>query len=298
MRILVSGSHGLIGSALLSLLGTNGHRIVRLVREKNNENEPFVLWDPENLKVQIDELENFDAVIHLAGESVATGRWNEQKKKAIYDSRVHHTEFLCEVLKKCKNPPKVFISASAIGYYGDTGNEIVDEGRGVGRGFLSQVCQKWEASTQNLKDRGIRVVNLRFGVVLSSDGGALAKMLTPFRLGLGGRMGSGRQYMSWIAIDDVVQAIHYILRKENLEGPINIVAPNPVTNGDFTRVLGRCLGKRTPFPLPAFLAKILFGEMANELFLASTRVEPKKLIDAEFLFQYRNLEDALSYLLE
>jgi uncharacterized protein (TIGR01777 family) len=298
LRILLSGSHGLIGSALTSFLADHGHRVVRLLREKQVTDDEVVIWDPLERKVKIEELEGFEAVIHLAGENVASGRWTTKKKQAIYDSRIQSTQFLCECFKKLSSPPKDFICASAIGFYGHRKEEELDEKQGSGNGFLSNVCKDWEAVSEVLNDYPIRVAHLRFGVVLSSDGGALAQMLRPFRMGFGGRVGSGEQYMSWIAIDDAISALYFVLRHNEMTGPVNIVSPNPVTNLEFTKILGQTLGKWAIVPLPAFLARIAMGELANELLLASTRAIPAKLMESEFSFQFPNLADALEHVIE
>lgn len=298
MRILVSGSHGLIGTAFISYLADHGHHVIRLVRGRHEIDDVVVKWNPLEKEIDITELEGFDAVVHLAGENVASGRWTANKKKAIYDSRILSTQFLCECFKKLKSPPKTFICASAIGFYGHRGEEELDEKSGSGKGFLSNVCQEWEAVTDTLKESSMRVAHLRFGVVLSSEGGALAQMLRPFRMGFGGRVGSGEQYMSWITIDDAVSAMYFIMRHKEMSGPINVVSPNPVTNLEFTRVLGETLGRWAIVPLPAFLARIAMGELANELLLASTRVIPAELQKSEFLFQFPNLEEALDHVIE
>jgi uncharacterized protein (TIGR01777 family) len=238
-----------------------------------------------------------DAVVHLAGENIASARWTERQKARIRDSRVKATGLLCNLLARYSPPPKALVCASAIGYYGDRGDEILKEESAPGSGFLSDVCREWEAATQPAVERGIRVVNLRIGMVLSALGGGLAKMLTPFKLGAGGVMGSGRQYMSWIAVDDLVDAIHFALTHESLRGPANAVAPSPVTNREFTRTLGRVLSRPTPFPMPAFAARLAFGEMADALLLASTRVQPARLLASGFTFRYPDLEGALRHLL-
>jgi hypothetical protein len=235
--------------------------------------------------------------VHLAGENIAAGRWTVEKKARIRDSRVKGTKTLCEALAQLSQPPKVLVSASAIGYYGDRGAELLWENSALGTGFLAEVCQAWEEATRPAMEKGIRVVLLRIGVVLSPAGGALAKMLLPFKLGLGGIIGSGKQYMSWIALDDVVGTIDHVLITDTLQGPVNAVAPHPVTNSEFTKTLRRVLRRPTLFPMPAFAARLAFGEMADELLLASTRVEPKRLIATEYRFRYPELEDALRHLL-
>lgn len=239
-----------------------------------------------------------DAVVHLAGENIARARWSERQKALIRDSRVKGTRLLCDLLARYSPPPKALVCASAVGYYGDRADEILKEESAPGSGFLADVCREWEAATQPAVERGIRVVNLRIGIVLSPMGGALAKMLTPFKLGVGGTIGSGRQYMSWIALDDVVGAIHFALTNESLHGPVNAVAPNPVTNREFTHTLGRVLSRPTLFPMPAFAARLVLGEMADALLLASARVEPAQLLASGFTFRHPDLEAALRALLK
>jgi hypothetical protein len=241
-------------------------------------------------------LQGVEAVVHLAGENIAE-RWTAAKKANIRDSRANGTRVLCEALTGLTPLPKVLVSASAIGYYGDRGAEVLTEDSASGSGFLAEVCRAWEVATEPAHQRGIRVVRLRFGVVLSAAGGALAKMLPPFRLGLGGTLGSGRQYMSWIALDDAVGAIHHAVVTEPLQGPTNAVAPQPVTNQAFTKALGSVLRRPTLLPLPAFAARLIFGEMADELLLASTRVQPAKLQASGYSFRYPELEGALRHVL-
>jgi uncharacterized protein (TIGR01777 family) len=297
MNILVSGSHGLIGSTLIPFLTTGGHQVTRLSRAATAGAAPTLQWDPESNSIPTPALDGLDAVVHLAGENIASGRWTAEKKARIRDSRVKGTRLLCEALAQLANPPKVLVSASAIGFYGDRGDTAVTENSRPGMDFLAQVCRDWEAATEAATARGIRVVNLRIGVVLSPAGGALAKMLTPFRLGAGGVIGDGGQYMSWIALDDVVGAIQHVLLTESLQGPVNAVAPHPVTNRQFTKILGHVLGRPTLFPMPAFAARAMFGEMADALLLASTRVEPKQLQATGYAFGYPEAEDALRHLL-
>ena len=300
MRILVTGSSGMIGSALVPFLTAGGHRVIRLIRSQSqtpSSGESWG-WDPERgtmLSAGHDEL---DAVVHLAGENIAGARWTQRQKTLIRDSRVKGTRVLSDLMGRRSPPPKVLVCASAIGYYGDRGDEILREESASGSGFLPEVCREWEAACQPAAEKGIRVVNLRIGVVLSPLGGALAKMLTPFKLGAGGVIGSGRQYMSWIAVDDVVSTIHFALTHDSLRGPVNSVAPNAVTDRDFTQTLGRVLSRPTLFPMPAFVARLAFGEMADALLLASTRVEPARLLETGFTFRYPDLESALRYLLE
>ena len=295
MRALISGSTGLVGSALVSFLSTEGHEVVRLVRATPERGE--IGWDPSGGSIHEDGLEGLDAVVHLAGENIAEGRWTDAKKERIRESRVEGTRILCEALARLEGPPKVLVCASAIGFYGDRGDETVSEESAPGTGFLSDVCQAWEAAAQPARDKGIRVVHLRLGVVLSAEGGALAKMLFPFKMGVGGRIGSGDQYMSWISIGDAVGAIHHSLMTDSMEGPVNAVAPAAVTNSEFTKTLGRVIGRPTIFPMPGFAARLAFGEMAEALLLASTRVKPARLDESGYGFAHPDLEGALRHLL-
>jgi uncharacterized protein (TIGR01777 family) len=296
MKILVTGASGLIGTALVSSLTSSGHEVTRLVRRQPNPGEQAAHWDPIAGSIDARALEGLDAVVHLAGENIAE-RWTAAKKARIRDSRVKGTQLLCETLTRLSSPPKVLVSASAIGYYGDRGEETLTDDSPPGRAFLSEVCRAWEAATEPARQHGLRVVQLRLGVVLSAAGGALAKMLPPFRLGLGGVLGSGQQYMSWIALDDVVSAIQHALVTDALQGPTNAVAPQAVTNQEFTKTLGKVLGRPTAIPLPAFAARLMFGEMADELLLASTRVQPTKLLASGYQFRYPELEAALQHVL-
>lgn len=296
MKILVPGSTGLIGSNLLALLRSGGHEVVPLVRRKRGGANEELYWDPYAGVLDAGRLEGFDAVVHLSGENVA-GRWTDEKKQKILESRLKTTRLLSDALAGLNTPPKVFVCASAIGYYGDRGDEVLTEESAAGEGFLADVVKRWEAATEPAAEQGVRVVNTRFGVVLSPEGGALAKMLLPFKLGLGGFIGSGDQWWSWVAMDDVVGAIHHALTTEDLRGPVNIVAPNPTTNRQFTRVLGRVLARPTLFPVPSFAARLAFGEMADEMLLASARVEPRKLKASGYEFRFTDLEEALRHLL-
>jgi uncharacterized protein len=294
-KVLVSGSSGLIGSALCSLLATKGHPVIRLVR-KSSSSEGEIAWDP-NKPLSTESLSGFEAVVHLAGESIV-GRWTEEKKAAIRHSRVAGTKNLVKALAEAPHRPKVFISASAIGYYGNRGQETLREDSPVGRGFLADVCREWEFATNPAADAGIRTVQTRFGVVLSPEGGALAKMLPPFRLGVGGKMGNGRQWWSWIDLQDVAGAIEHAIRDNSLCGAVNVVAPNPVTNAEFTSILASVLGRPAVFPMPAFIARMALGQMADELLLASQRVEPAKLVAAGYVFRQPNLRQSLQALLK
>lgn len=295
MKVLVSGPNGLVGSALRPLLTTGGHSIVGLTRSKSSENA--IVWDPDAGKLDANELRGFDGVVHLAGESIAAGRWSEAVKKRIRDSRVKGTTLLCQALARQETPPKVLVCASAIGYYGNRGDEHLDEDSALGSGFLPDVCQEWEAATEPARARGIRVVNLRFGVVLSPAGGALKQMLLPFKMGVGGVVGSGNQYMSWIALDDAVGAIYHSLTHDDVQGPVNATAPNPVTNREFTKTLGKVLRRPTIFPMPAFAARLALGEMADALLLSSAYVLPTKLQASGYQFRFSDLEPALRHVL-
>jgi uncharacterized protein len=296
MNILVTGASGLIGTALVSSLMSSSHEVTRLVRGQPNPGEKAVRWDPMAGSIEASALEGIDAVVHLAGENIGE-RWTAAKKVRIRDSRVKGTQLLCETLARLSSPAQVLVSASAVGYYGDRGEEILTEDSPSGRGFLPEVSRAWEAATEPARQHGIRVVQLRLGVVLSAAGGALAKMLPPFRLGLGGVLGSGRQYMSWIALDDAVGAMQHAIVTDTLQGPTNAVAPRPVTNQEFTKTLGKVLGRPTAIPLPAFAARLMFGEMADELLLASARVQATKLLASGYQFRYPELEDALRHVL-
>jgi hypothetical protein len=296
MRILLTGSSGLIGQALIPFLAAGGHKVVRLTRSRSPARGRHVSWDPEAGTLDPEDLEDFDAVVHLAGESIV-GKWTPAKKARILESRAQGTRLLSESLVHLRRRPIVLVSASAIGFYGDRGDKVVDEDSSAGSLFLSKVAKAWEEATQPAARGGIRVVNLRIGFVLSKAGGGLASMLLPFKLGIGGRVGSGRQYMSWIAIDDVVGAISHAILTEALHGPVNAVAPHPVTNREFTKTLGGVLGRPTIFPLPVFAARRVLGEMADELLLASTRVNPSRLLSTSYEFCFPELEGALRYVL-
>jgi uncharacterized protein (TIGR01777 family) len=300
MKIAVSGATGLVGSALVAFLTTGGHEVKRLVRPSSKGGSASagdITWDPAKGSVDAAGLEGLDAVVHLAGEGIASGRWNAEKKQRIYDSRIKATRLLCETLAKLSQKPKTLVCASAIGFYGDRGDELLTETSSTGSGFLAEVCRDWEAATQPATAAGIRVVNLRFGVILTGAGGALKQMLTPFKLGVGGKIGSGTQYMSWITLDDVIGAIHHSLMNDSVRGPVNTVAPNPVTNAEFTKTLGRVLGRPTIFPMPVFAAKLAFGEMANELLLSGQRVQPGVLLSSGYAFRHAQLEAGLRHVL-
>ncbi len=295
--MLVSGSHGLVGRALVKSLIDDGHEVVRLVRHDRTLGAFEIEWHPNQGRVEAQQLEGFDAVFHLAGESIASGRWTDEKKRAIRDSRVKGTALLSETLAQLSQPPSVFVCASAIGYYGNRGDEVLTETSGPGNDFLASVCVEWEEATRPAAEKGIRTVNTRFGIILDGNGGALAKMLTPFRMGIGGRVGDGKQWMSWITLEDVVAGLKFMLLDTAARGPVNFVAPKPVTNAEFTRTLGRVLARPTFFPVPAFGVRLAFGEMADALLLSSQRVEPVVLEEKGFPFYWPTLEPALWNLL-
>jgi uncharacterized protein len=294
-RILVSGVSGPIGAALLPSLKARGFNVTRLVRGGPSA-DGRVSWDPAQ-PLPPDSVSGFEAVIHLAGETVV-GRWTEEKKRQIRSSRVLGTRNLAQALAKAPQRPRLLISGSAIGYYGDRGEEILGENSASGKGFLPEVCREWEAATQPATDAAIRTVQIRIGVVLSPDGGALQKMLLPFRLGVGGNMGNGNQWWSWIHVQDLVGAVHHILKNDLLQGPVNVVSPRPVSNSDFTKTLASVLSRPAIFPMPAFAARLAFGQMADELLLASQRVEPAKLVASGYPFQYSDLKKALQEILQ
>ncbi len=295
MRILVTGSSGLVGSALVPFLAARNHEVTRLVRRAPKPDSTEVYWDPDAGRLDSAVVEGFDAAIHLAGTSIAAGRWTAGQKQRILESRVAGTSLLARTLTSLERPPSVMISASAIGYYGDRGDEVLIEESTPGFGFLAEVCRQWEDAARLSACRGIRLVILRIGVVLSSSGGALSRMLPPFRLGLGGRLGTGRQYMSWVALDDLLETVHFALADSTLHGPVNAVAPNPVTNSQFTSMLGRVLRRPAFLPIPAATIRVMFGEMGEQLLLASTRVEPARLKAEGFRYQYPELETAMRH---
>jgi len=294
-RILVSGVSGPIGAALLPALKTRGYDVARLVRGPAADKRQ-ISWDPAK-PISSESVSGFDAVVHLAGESIV-GRWTDAKKLRIRSSRVVGTTNLAQALAQAKDKPQVFVCSSAIGYYGDRGNEVLNEQSAPGGGFLADVCREWEAATKAAADAGIRTVQMRTGVVLSPTGGALGKMLTPFKIGVGGRIGDGRQWMSWIDVQDMVGAIHHILKSDLLQGPVNLVAPKPVTNAEFTRTLARVLSRPAIFPVPAFVVKLAFGEMGETVLLGSQRVEPTELVMSGYPFRFSSLRASLESLLK
>ena len=291
MKVLIAGASGLVGSALIPALEADGAEITRLVRSFARTGE--IEWHPNQDEIDTDKLKGFDAVINLAGENIAAGRWTDDQKRKIRDSRVNGTHLLSEAIAKLAKRPGLFVCASATGIYGDRGDEVLDEQSDSGGGFLAGVCREWEMATTPALQAGVRTVTLRFGPILAREGGMLAKLLTPFKMGMGGKVGSGKQYISWVAIDDAIGAIRIALSDESIRGPLNVVSPNPVTNEVFTKTLGHVLSRPTGLAIPAFAAKLAFGEMADEMLLTSQRVMPKRLVEAGYDFQQPELEGAL-----
>jgi hypothetical protein len=292
MKIAVAGATGFIGQALVAHLGATGHRVVRLVRRGADASRGDVTWDPSKGVLDPAALDGVQAVVNLAGEPVAE-RWTADRKRRIKSSRVEGTTLIAKTLVGLARPPRVLVNASAIGIYGDRGDEVLDESAKPGTGFLADVAQAWEASAAPAVERGIRTVLARFGIVLGAAGGALEKMLPPFKLGAGGRLGSGKQWMSWVTLDDVVAAIDYAITSDRVSGPVNVVAPNPVTNADFTHELGHALHRPAVATVPAFALRFAYGEMGEAVLLASQRVMPAALQRAGFLFKHTILGDAL-----
>ena len=290
--VAITGSSGLVGTRLRHALGRAGHDVRRVVRSRTEAGEENIYWSPRDGDIDIEGLEGVDAVVHLAGENVF-GRWNEAKKERIMQSRKQGTELLCRALADLDDPPATLLSASAVGYYGPRSDEWVDESSDRGEGFLAEVCKAWEGATDVAREVGIRTMNYRIGIVLSEEGGALSMMKTPFKLGVGGRIGSGKQYMSWIHLSDLVDAMQFGLFDSDLEGPVNAVAPHPVTNETFTETLGEVLSRPTLLPVPKVAARLAFGEMADETLLVGQRVEPRKLREAGFEWSFDDLQEAL-----
>jgi len=295
-RVLVTGASGLIGSALVPALEAGGAVVFRLGRRAGPPPGPLV-WNPDAGSIPRAALEGLDAVVHLAGENIAAVRWSRARKARLLGSRVGGTRLLCETLAALERPPRVLVSASATGFYGDRGSEVLHEASPPGSGFLAGLARAWEESTAAAEARGVRVVRLRIAPVLASRGGVLAPMLPVFRLGLGGPLGSGLQWMSWIALDDLVAAIRHLLDRDPVRGAVNAAAPGTVTNREFARVLGRVLGRPAFVRVPATVLRSVLGEMADEALLASTRVEPRRLVGNGFTFRHPELEPALRHLL-
>lgn len=294
MKVLITGASGLVGKALQASFREKGYEMLLASRSEPSDNE-HIQWDAEKGFSDPERLEGIDAVVHLAGESISGLRWTDEKKKAIRDSRVLGTRSVVDAISRLKERPRVLVSASAVGFYGERGDEELTESSSAGDEFLSHVAKEWESEARRAEDAGIRTVLLRSGIVLSKDGGALGTMLTPFKLGVGGVIGSGKQWMSWISLDDEVRIINFAIENENLRGAVNAVSPNPVTNHDFTKTLGDVLYRPTILPLPEFAVSMIFGEMGDALLLSSTKVQPKRLLDAGFDFEYPDLKPAIEH---
>lgn len=297
LRILISGASGLIGQTLTAFLSTGGHEVLRLVRRMPDATQNEIFWNPKAGILDLDAAGPIDAVIHLSGENIGEGRWNTEKKQRIISSRIDSTRLIAETIAGMETPPSVFLCASAIGYYGHRGNAIVDESDGPGTDFISDVCRKWEAAAIAATAAGIRTAFLRIGIVLSPRGGALEKLLPPFQMGIGGKIGDGNQFMSWIGIDDAIAAIYHVLHEGAISGPVNLVAPNPVTNTEFTRILAKVLSRPAYFKVPAIAIESVFGEMGRETILSSTHVRPSVLSETGYRFRHPRLESALHHLL-
>ncbi|MCK6512446.1 TIGR01777 family oxidoreductase [Myxococcota bacterium] len=297
LRVVISGASGLLGTALTAFLRTGGHEVMPLVRSKRKaEAGEGIYWSPESGEIDASGLEGCDVVVHLAGESIA-GRWTQNKRKQIMESREKSTALLAGAMARCQSPPKALLSASGINVYGERGEAILTEESALGEGFLTEVCKAWEGGTQAAKEAGIRVVWMRIGAVMTSAGGALAQMVLPFKMGGGGVVGSGRQYMSWIGIDDLLGAILHLMMRDDLSGVFNCVSPEPVTNAEFTKALGKALHRPTLVPLPAFAVKALLGEMGKTLLLDSVRAVPQRLLESGFVFEMPQIGDALCFTL-
>ncbi|MEW6157290.1 MAG: TIGR01777 family oxidoreductase [Verrucomicrobiota bacterium] len=292
MKILITGASGLVGSALTRHFETSGHQILRAVRHEPRH-DCEIEWHPNKGALNPASLESLDTVIHLAGENIAAHRWSARQKQKIRESRVKGTHLLAETLARLSHPPATLLCASAIGYYGDRGEERLTEQSQSGTGFLAEVCRQWENATQAARQKGVRVVQMRFAMILSRRGGALPKMLTPFRFGFGGPAGNGRQFWSWIAIDDLVGAIEHLLAHPELSGPFNFSSPEPVRSREFARTLGKALHRPAWFPAPAFVLRLVLGEMADGLLLSSARVHPERLIESGYQFKYSKVDQAL-----
>jgi len=298
MKILISGASGFVGTALTAALRAEGHTVARLVRPGGVASEGDVQWDPATAIIDTSAMEGAEAVVNLSGANIAAFRWTGWQKRHLRASRIGATRILVDSISRLRVKPRVFVSASAIGYYGDRGDKVLTESNGPGAGFLSKLARDWEAEAGRAEMNGIRTVILRFGVILSAKGGALPKMLAPFRLGLGGRLGDGNQWLSWIALEDALGVIRSAIANDQIRGPLNAVAPNPVQNSEFTRVVSTLLHRPAFFPVPVFVLRLLLGRMADELFLASQRVRPERLLAAGYAFRHENLESALKAMLE
>jgi uncharacterized protein len=293
MKVAITGASGLVGTALVNVLRNDGHNVLRLVRPGGTALAGDARWNPATGELDAEALEGCDATVNFAGASIGEGRWSEARKKILRDSRIGSTQVLVGGLAKLKSKPRVLVSASAVGYYGDRGDEILAEASNPGNDFLAKLACDWEAQVLKAEASGIRTVILRFGVILSAHGGALPRMLTPFRMGMGGRLGSGKQWMSWLTLDEAVNLVRYAFENGKLRGPVNAVSPNAIRNADFTRVLARTLRRPALFPVPAFALRLLLGEMADALLLSSQRVAPQRLEAAGYSFLNLDLEPTL-----
>ena len=296
--ILITGATGMVGTELAQAYEADGHKVLRAVRHPVKDPATEVFWDPTTGEIEKEKLEGLDAVIHLAGANIAGKRWSAAYKQVLLESRTKGTTLISNTLAELNQKPKVLACASAIGYYGDRGHETLTEEAAPGEGFLPDVCMQWEQACQPAREAGIRVANMRIGVVLSTKGGALATMLTPFKLGAGGILGNGKQFFSWIALDDLVEAIRFVVSNDSFTGPVNLVSPQAVTNREFTKSLGKAISRPTLFPMPAFAARLAFGEMADALLLASAHVVPEKLAQAGFPYRFPQLQAALQHVLQ
>jgi len=293
LKVLITGASGLVGTAATADFCSHGHTVARFVRPGGTADSGYVHWDPMAAVVDLTAMEGADAVIHLSGAGIAETRWTQERKNLLRSSRLGSTRVLVDAVARLQRKPRAFLAASAIGSYGDCGEQVLTEASPNGAGFLAKLARDWEAESLRAQSFGVRTVLLRFGMILSARGGALPKMLTPFKLGLGGRLGSGQQWMSWIALEDVVGVIRAAIADERFSGAVNVVAPNPVQNAGFTRALASALRRPALFPAPAFALRLVLGEVADELLLASQRVQPVKLIELGFRFRYPDLEHAL-----
>lgn len=292
----ISGASGMVGSALSKAAAQKGWSVIPMVRRRDLQG---IYWSVEDDEIDVEALQGVDAVVHLAGENIAGSRWNKAHKRAIKESREKGTQLVAEAIAELEEPPAVFICASAVGYYGHTGDEWVDESSASGEGFLAEVCRCWEAACEPARRVACRVVNARLAMIISPDGGALEKMLLPFQLGVGGRLGDGTQFMSWVSLEDVVRALLFAIEEAEIDGALNVTSPNPVTNAEFTDALGKVLGRPTLLPVPAAMLKLAVGaQMADEMLLRGQRVKPKKLLESGFGFEHRELSDALGWALQ
>ena len=297
--IVIAGASGLVGQALSAALEQDGHAVRHLVRRPVRDADAEIEWQPAEGRIDAEELNGVDVVINLCGENIAEGRWNAAYKQRLRSSRIDSTSLLARTIATLPHKPRVLCSASAIGFYGVRGEEPLDESSPPGDGFLADLCQDWERANEPAWEAGIRIVQLRIGVVLSAEGGALKKLIGPFRAGLGGVLGSGKQFMSWIALADLVDAIRFVIDNDAIHGAVNVTAPNPATNWQFTKTLGKALGRPTLLPVPAFALRMLVGgQMADEMLLGGAKIYPHKLQEAGFMFSYSTIEAAVDAALE